>query len=414
MAREPGRRERRSALIGSRHFLATASVACSLAACSLLVDTGGLSARSDAATPDDGSTAADGSTPVDGDAGLDGSSIILGPPPGCGNDGGAGLSTCGPDGGSSCCERPLVAAEASFRRCADNVGDPVANPTRLDQDNCCAGATLSSFALDRFEVTVARFRRFAEAFAAGWRPQATSGKHAHLNEGKGLALLPLGTFESGWSLAWSDVLVAAQTSRSAHASCPGSNWTDGPGAMDSHPINCISWYEATAFCIWDGGFLPSFAEWNYAASGGSQVSEKGERAYPWSSPGYSLSIDCAHANFGGEAFPGTACEDAGPSAIGRSSPAGSRSPAGDGRFGQADLAGNVAEWLFDRDGALYTPCLDCAVDSNETPLRLAHGGSFASTSRQLRTKYIKTATYRGGLAPETQSASIGFRCARVP
>ncbi|MGO9835775.1 MAG: SUMF1/EgtB/PvdO family nonheme iron enzyme [Polyangiaceae bacterium] len=34
-------------------------------------------------------------------------------------------------------------------------------------------------------------------------------------------------------------------------------------------IDCVNWYESYTFCIWDGGFLPSEAEWEYAAGGGS-------------------------------------------------------------------------------------------------------------------------------------------------
>ncbi len=48
-------------------------------------------------------------------------------------------------------------------------------------------ASVSGFRLDKYQVTVGRFRQFVAASVAGWRPAAGSGKHAHLNGGQGLA-----------------------------------------------------------------------------------------------------------------------------------------------------------------------------------------------------------------------------------
>src|ERR1700730_5736435 len=53
-------------------------------------------------------------------------------------------------------------------------------------------------------------------------------------------------------------------------------WTASAGSHENLPINCVNWYEAYSFCIWDGGFLPSEAEWEYAAAGGAR-----QRTYPW-------------------------------------------------------------------------------------------------------------------------------------
>ena len=121
---------------------------------------------------------------------------------------------------------------------------------------------------------------------------------------------------------------------------------------------------AYAFCIWDGGFLPSETEWNDAASAGAQ-----QRVYPWSSPPTSTELDCAHVNAIVQAK-GCATSP---------QPAGSHSPTGDGLWGQADFAGNVKEWTLDWASQDVASCLDCAnVNDNSFMVRAMRGGAYDS------------------------------------
>ncbi len=174
-------------------------------------------------------------------------------------------------------------------------------------------------------------------------------------------------------------------------------WTDSPGANENRPMVCITWYEAMAFCAWDGGFLPTEAESMYAASGGNL-----QRAYPWSSPPGLTDINCTLTNYGGTSWPTTACVGAGANNVG------STSPAGDGVWGQADLGGNVWEWALDWYASpLPAPCTDCA-NLFTASTRVLRGGSFSNVAPTLR------AAFRGRSTPATRYYFVGVRCGRTP
>lgn len=293
-------------------------------------------------------------------------------------------TTCGASHDDSCCTSPEVQG-GTYDRSFDRAGD--ANSGKRG-----ALAAVSTFQLDKYEVTVGRFRAFVKA-GMGTRsspPQQGAGAHAHL-------------VGSGWDASWNMSLAADTAALKNGVSCNSTvqTWTELPADSDNEnrPINCLTWYEAMAFCIWDGGYLPTEAEWNYAAAGGSQ-----QRAYPWSDPAGSLALDSSYAtykdgmNCGGYGAPSCTVADL--------APVGSK-PDGDGLWEQSDLAGNVWEWTLDYGDTYVMPCTDCA-DLTAVSVRVMRGGSFFRDETQMRTGTRLFA------APTDRFGDVGVRCARAP
>lgn len=305
---------------------------------------------------------------------------VLGTFPSC-----AGLApTCGPNADEDCCSTALPIPGGTFYRSYDVAADGMYPSTSYP-------ATVSAFQLDRFEVTVGRFRKFIES-GGGTRARP-------LFVGAGARRLNGADGQGGWDASWNASLAADTNALAAALKCDGSfqTWTDAPGANEELPINCVTWYEAFAFCAWDGGFLPTEAEWNFAAAGGDE-----QRAYPWSSPASAMTIDCSYANYGGSSFPMTAC-----TVPGAGAPRRIGSPNGDGRWGQTDLAGNAFEWTLDWYVPSYlNPCNDCA-DLVAGTSRVLRGGGWDNSATNVR------AGYRLDRPPTLRHQTVGIRCARI-
>ncbi|HTR52754.1 MAG TPA: formylglycine-generating enzyme family protein [Kofleriaceae bacterium] len=288
-------------------------------------------------------------------------------------------ATCGSAGSDDCCTSLLVPG-GTFE-----LGTDVATDGMFPHTNVTT--TIHDFRLDKYEVTVGRFRAFVAsgAWSQAGAPSAGAGANPSVSG-------------SGWNSQWNQSLVVTLVDLDqALFGCGDATWSTFVAGEESRPINCVSWYEAMAFCAWDGGFLPSEAEWNYAAAGGDQ-----QRAYPFSSPAYSVTIDPTEASYNCMGDGMAACSFDDLLVVGSD-------PTGDGMWQHSDLAGNVGEWVLDFYATPYpeTSCDDCA-NLTDSGMRVTRGGGYTDAATVLRTGA------RGMLAPDGRARAVGVRCARAP
>ena len=176
------------------------------------------------------------------------------------------------------------------------------------------------------------------------------------------------------------------------------NGTYGPSTKQTHPINYVTWTQATAFCAAQSKRLCTEAEWERAARGGCETVEgtcqTAMRQFPWGNS----APTCAQANFKLGDGP---CESATYTAAADSRVAGA-SP-----YGALNLAGNVWEWTFDWWGPYPTvePNPDPTGPTSGTYMAM-RGGHFGYTAVYIR------ASRRLEAPPSGSAASVGFRCCR--
>jgi formylglycine-generating enzyme required for sulfatase activity len=154
-----------------------------------------------------------------------------------------------------------------------------------------------------------------------------------------------------------------------------------------HPVNCVNWYAAQAYCRLDGGDLPTEAEWEYAARAGS------DSAFWW---GSAFAPDRVVSSV---ACGARGCGDA-TSAVVQS---GQRC----NPWGLCDIIGNVWQWTktdYQEQLGAYVN----VASAEAAPKNPVHrGGSWLDNVSSL----FRSA-HRGLAFPKNGLTGVGFRCVR--
>jgi formylglycine-generating enzyme required for sulfatase activity len=187
----------------------------------------------------------------------------------------------------------------------------------------------------------------------------------------------------------------------------GLNWRrPGFAQQSTHPVTCVSWDDAVAFCQWlsqkEGRTyrLPTEAEWECACRAGTDtLSFWGDD--PDAGEGYLNAGDETGTPSGGAWMHKFGFRDR----YVTTSPVGRFKP---NAFGLHDMLGNVAEWCSDCYGGYASTAVADPTGPTMAPYRVVRGGGWSNCAGLCRS------AYRNGSEPANRGDRFGFRVTFSP
>jgi formylglycine-generating enzyme len=181
----------------------------------------------------------------------------------------------------------------------------------------------------------------------------------------------------------------------------GGSWRNPGFPQESnHPVVCVTWNDAIAFCEWLGkkeGLeyrLPTEAEWEFASRAGRTT------AYLWgNNPGDGAGwVNCSDLTSAAKftLFPAFTWSDG----FMHTSPVATFRP---NAWGLSDMLGNTLQWCGDWFGDYPTDAVTDPKGPPEGKERVLRGGAFIYGPRHSR------CAFRGRNFPDFQNFYIGFR-----
>ena len=170
---------------------------------------------------------------------------------------------------------------------------------------------------------------------------------------------------------------------------------DAPGRA-RHPMNCVDWSDAVDYCKSTGRRLPTEAEWEKAARGGSIT------AYPWG-----IEVSCKQAILDDGATRGSKGDEMDGCGEDRTWPVGSRAP---NALGLYDMQGNVGEWTANWYAADALNALYAKGDlsgPSQGRQKVVRGGSWDENGANLRSSFRNI---KPPVSGDAVYGSLGFRC----